>query len=636
MKKTEKWAILPGTEHLEKNVLFVYHNGELVDRIVKTSWENTSYLAKTHRLYGKTIIEVKKQLRGLDHITKPEEDEPCYRKGVGPKLLTVDPYAEFYPTPAKLAGRMFAKVDWKRVTSIMEPCAGKADLLEHLKRMVTQRQYRDRSEFHYNLINHFEDSCDCVEIDENLRGILKSKGYRVVGDDYLSFSTPKRSDLYLINPPFSSGVQFLEKAVNEISSVNGGQVVCILNAETIRNPYTYERKALIKRLSALDASIEYVKDAFRDAERKTGVEVAIVYVSIASSVRESEIFKQFQKAKEETHYEYEGAKAIVGGDWKERMVANYDMEARVGMALIDEYRAVTPYIMNGNGKYSAPIIELKVNGHDLSKTSYTEYLEALRYKYWDKFFSQPEITGRLTGRMSDEYSRKIDQMKCYDFNKFNINLLLEEIYSHLTESLEETIEWLFNELSEKHSWYPECESSIHYYTGWAHNKAHMIAYDKVILPIDGYSAYSSKTELDLYRLARTISDLEKALDFLQAGRPIFGLSPEAAITQANNRCDKTADFKYFTGTFYKKGTCHLKWKEYAIDLVKRLNIYVGRKRAWLPPCYGKKHYSEMTPEEKEVIDSFQGEASYEEVMRNPGRYIISDNEIRRLALPDAS
>ena len=59
-----------------------------------------------------------------------------------------------------------------------------------------------------------------------------------------------------------------------------GQIVCLLNAETIRNPYTNTRKELVKKLEELNAKIEYLEESFAQAERKTMVEVALIYIDI--------------------------------------------------------------------------------------------------------------------------------------------------------------------------------------------------------------------------------------------------------------------------------------------------------------------------------------------------------------------
>ena len=57
---------------------------------------------------------------------------------------------------------------------------------------------------------------------------------------------------------------------------DGGKIACILNAETIRNPYTNERKELLQKLDALDAKITYKQNAFQNAARRSGVEIALV------------------------------------------------------------------------------------------------------------------------------------------------------------------------------------------------------------------------------------------------------------------------------------------------------------------------------------------------------------------------
>lgn len=69
--------------------------------------------------------------------------------------------SEFYPTPEKIVNRMFDKVKWDYVETILEPSAGKGDILKGLATARIRKQQRDRL------------SIDCIEIDPNLRAILK-------------------------------------------------------------------------------------------------------------------------------------------------------------------------------------------------------------------------------------------------------------------------------------------------------------------------------------------------------------------------------------------------------------------------------------------------------------------------------
>ena len=93
---------------------------------------------------------------------------------------------------------------------------------------------------------------------------------------------------------------------------------------------------------------------------------------------------------------------------------------------------------------------------------------------------------------------------------------------------------------------------------------------------------------------------------------------------------KNIPMKYFKATFYKKGTVHLVFT--CPELIERFNIYVAQNKTWLPPNYGKVKYTDMTAEEKTVVDNFQGEAAYNEVMKKASYYLapVTDNQMQML------
>jgi len=78
-------------------------------------------------------------------------------------------------------------------------------------------------------------------------------------------------------------------------------------------------------------------------------------------------------------------------------------------------------------------------------------------------------------------------------------------------------------------------------------------------------------------------------------------------------------FKYFTVTFYKKGTCHIEFTD--LELLKKFNIFGSQRKQWLPPCYGKAKYEDMTKEERSVIDAFEGESEYRKTMTRKDFFI---------------
>lgn len=554
-----------------------------------------------------------------------KENKGIFRKNASSdvKALPASPENEFYPTPSSLAGQMAALVDWDKVETILEPSAGKGDLIEYAVRCAISRRWKRWSE--YERREKFIQNTDCIEIDENLRHILTGKGYRVVHDDFLTFESQKPYDLILMNPPFSNGDEHLLKALS-LQKNRGGQIVCLLNAETIRNPYTNRRKLLKEQIAEYGATVRFVSGAFSKAQRKTDVEVAIVCFRIPAARRSSFIFDGLRRAQEEKTKNSAAPEAMVSGDWVDQMVAAFNMEAKAGVALMDEYNALAPYIMSGSGQYDKPLIKLEIGEHtcDFAGTdAVNSYLKMLRYKYWSGMMNRDELTSRMTEAMQKDYSNKVRELQNYDFTRVNVESVIREITGQLCRGVEDSIMALFEELSAEHAWFPECEKNIHYYSGWATNKAHKVN-SKVILPLNGfYSCWDGKKKLEAREFAGTICDIERALSYLDGDGSISRIDPYSVARIAESGERTTMSFSYFDATFYKKGTCHIKFTKEAQILVDRLNIFAARQRSWLPPSYGKKHYADMSVEEQAVIDDFQGSEAYEAVVNDPTRYIVA-------------
>lgn len=112
---------------------------------------------------------------------------------------------DFYPTPKELAEVMLENVDWDYVETVLEPSAGKGDLVDVINEESVKGCYKG------TYYPRKEKDIDCVEIDENLQHILRGKGYKVVHDDFLTFNTFKHYDLIIMNPPFSDADKHLRQ-----------------------------------------------------------------------------------------------------------------------------------------------------------------------------------------------------------------------------------------------------------------------------------------------------------------------------------------------------------------------------------------------------------------------------------------
>lgn len=60
---------------------------------------------------------------------------------------------EFYPTPKSLLNKIFDGVDWKQVDTILEPSAGKGDIIEFIQNSEEAHGFKCRSLYyclHFN------------------------------------------------------------------------------------------------------------------------------------------------------------------------------------------------------------------------------------------------------------------------------------------------------------------------------------------------------------------------------------------------------------------------------------------------------------------------------------------------------
>lgn len=583
-------------------------------------------------------------------------------------LLSHEAQEGFYPTPPDLAKRMLAKVSWDGVCRVIEPSAGKGDLVDTLlEEAYEKHRYQSKPKI------------DCVEIDPVLRetlvnkvstkkaNILKEiksledKGYdgrteqegnklaslrskesylskcevHVVHDDFLTYHTYTAYQLCIMNPPFANGDAHLLRAMG-IMQKSGGQIVCLLNAETIRNPYTNLRKSLMKKLDEYNADIEYTEGAFVKAERKTSVDVAIVYVKIPAEEHDSEFYTRMKQAADRKIEADPELKALVAGDYLEQAVQMYRVEVEATTKFVEEYYALRPYIASSlTGKGSSPLLSLAVQEYGNSYFGYNHdsYMEAVRLKYWAALLHNDKFVGKLTTNLREQYQAEIDRMKDYEFSMFNIKQVYMEMQCSMANGIEDAILNLFDTMTVKYAHWKDCTETVWLYDGWKTNKAHKIG-KRVILPVNAYSFswFGREKEFEVNKAYDVLSDIEKTLDYLSANPVNEGYSLRERLVSAKEaKKFKNVPLKYFNVDFFKiKGTMHIKFLPDAMPLVERLNIFGSQHHGWLPPDYGKKSYSKMSKEEKHVVDSFHGngtdgsgQSKYEEVLHEASYYLAS-------------
>ena len=595
----------------------------------------------------------------------------------------------FFPTPPKLAEKLLEGIDWRYIHSVLEPSAGKGNLVRAAGEKYKIKEYRGG--YYSRKLN-----VDCVELDPWLRSILtyeccggrrkevvtrikqiedkrhynsETRNYeysseaekqehkelkwemecmdavdcRIVHDDFLTFQSRKRYSLIVMNPPFSDGDAHLLKAI-ELQQKGGGLIRCLLNAETLINPYTNRRKVLADKLRELHATVEYIDSGFSDAERSTDVTVAMIAINIPEEKHESVIFDRLRKAAELEETLEANVTDMTVADFMAQIVTRYNVEADAGIELIREYEAMRPYMLTDfdtDRAYGITSLTLCVGDpHGAtsgSSPNVNDLLRLIRGKYWSALFRNKEFVGKLTSNLQSKYYNMVDELKAYDFTLFNIQQVAAQMEAEMNRGIQDTIVALFDKMTEEHSWYPECSKNIHYYNGWKTNKVHKIN-SKVILPVCGmFSSYSwTKETFNVREAESTISDIEKVFDYLDGNQTeAVDLSGVLLAACAAGQTRKIP-CKYFYVDLFKKGTMHIKFRNQ--ELVDKFNIYCCRKKNWLPPNYGKAAYSDMNQEERAVVDGFHGdgsegagESAYQAVMLKSDYYLAEPkNEVAAL------
>lgn len=492
---------------------------------------------------------------------------------------------DFYPTPKHIIRLMLDPYRKKmnRGFSILDPEAGKGDILDYIE--------NDR--YH---------SCElyAIEKDHELQHILKDKGYRLIGEDFLEYDGDYSFDLIVMNPPFSNGAKHLLKAWQLLKS---GNIVCLLNAETINNPYTKERQLLASIIEE-NGSIEYLGSCFDNAERKTGVEVVMI------RLKKSEMDERFEF---DTNFERDGGRY----DFRPDDIGNQVARAEVMQNIVDCYNAtkeafqdyikarrkvefyakplftrmekqkradgtevMVPVSMYDNimKDCAHPAIEKGESPNDI----YNRFVTNLKQHAWKKVFRDTKVSNVMTKAIQDDFENFQKHESNMAFNVPNIIRLFDMLFLNQGQIMEKCLMDVFEKLTSY-----DKKNKIHY-EGWAHNSAYKVN-KKVIIPyVCEQCDYSKKIKYTYWGNWKNLTDIDKVMCFL-SGRKFDQIESIQDVLSGkwnqlggvpsgpfDNKCEST----FFKLTFYKKGTLHIQFKDEF--LWKELNIRAAKGKNWLP------------------------------------------------------
>jgi len=479
---------------------------------------------------------------------------------------------QFYPTPYKLAKIMvdllYEDSYPRQKNTVLEPSAGDGAILDILTR-----------------VGVCKDNIICCEVDYNRQIILRSKGYNLVGFDFLLDDIAYTPNRIIMNPPFRQGVNHVVKAWGMLAQ--GGRLVAIINASNLRvsNP-SYETRVLLDAIDK-NGSVEYLHDEFMDtlSRRKTSVEVALIVLDKPKSEDTKFINDGFERIKEaiESEEKAKESTALVVKDIIPQYVARYNASIQAFKTMekaISEFRMVA----NTFDHYE------KAGGVKIQKPSYNEFVRTITKQAWEQIFEKSQFRNMVSKKVKEELNERFDSCSTIAFNERNITTLLESLILRYDEIMIDCVLEAFDNFTSTH------KENREHREGWVTNSQWLIT-KKLIYP--AYYANNCDTCFDIHYNRRDIfDDLDRALCYIAGLKMNEIVSIRSAVStekkerQENNK-DVGNEYKslftmktestFFKIRTYKKGTIHLVF-DYKLpngdDIRDRFNYLVAKKRGF--------------------------------------------------------
>jgi len=417
---------------------------------------------------------------------------------------------------------------------------------------------------------------------------LREQNLNVVGMDFLAFSSAAPYSHIIANPPFNSGVQHLLHAWDIMWD---GEIVFILNAETVRNQFSKERQ-LLGRLIEMYGEVEFVANAFtvEEAERKTEVEVALVYLRKEANIN-SELVGNILDGLQEDKTK---AEELAAGyrDGEELAIPNSTIENAV-LAFNAAVKAMRQSVMaEARANYYASLIGstmASLNGDVGKETTDTSVkfvqntmakrYDELKDRSWANILRSTNVRDKLSSAAQKRLESEFENIKKFEFTVQSIYGFLCGIVESQGEIQQGMMLDVFDLITRYHS------ENVCFTKGWKSNDKHRTAGMKIkatrfVIPNNRTESYS---RCMTWETSQMLADFDKVFAMLDGkATPTFGLNDACNHHFDSLRSGARVTSDYFDLRFFPGvGTLHFFPRNK--KLIDRLNRMVGQKRKWLPP-----------------------------------------------------
>lgn len=472
--------------------------------------------------------------------------------------------ADFYPTPVEVIERMMMDEDVAGKV-VMEPSAGKGDIVDWLKRAGASEVI-------------------ACESDPWCRRLLAGK-CRMVGDDFLKVTAEEVSHVQMIvmNPPFSRGVEHIQHAWDIAPA--GCTIVALCNHANFGS-YMATKTKVLDGIITDNGYRESLGCCFRNAERMTNVEVELV-----------KLFKHGEGASEFDGLAMEnmGADAIDANTQEGLVQYNFirDLVNRYREAVslfdnaIETARAINDvacFPTDGlpkdweDCKRPLPIVfEAHRTDRDNQRTgpvTHAEYRKELQKYYWKIIFRKMNMQKYATTKLREDINRYVENNAHRPFTMANIYKVLDVVIQTNGQRMQKAIEEAFDLI---------CSLSAENSTAgetWKTNSNYMVNRKFIVNYMCEYDSRWPNPYVDI-RYSGNIDELDdvcKALCYL-TGRNYDEVGTLwTKVREERPYWGTWFEWGFFRCKGFKKGTMHFEFLDE--DVWWKFNQAVAKERGW--------------------------------------------------------
>ena len=420
-----------------------------------------------------------------------------------------------------------------------------------------------------------------IEIDPTLRAVLETKGFTVVGWDFLTYEPRLQYTDFIINPPFSKARDFVIRAWEMLVA---GTIVSLYPVTSLEGKTDKEK--LVLDLIDQFGEVEMLGAAFAKAERPTDVEVAMITLRksiVGADGVDDELEFEVKNNRGLPNWTEEEGTSLAPGGFIAQLIQHYD-------ASIDAYGEYNRLRQNIKA-YLAPFDTYRSDNKTILEAAdyekspggrYNTFVTAVTESAWSKVLDHPRFQKILTERaraMINEFRQK---QKRVDFNADNVRGMFAALLMQQDDLLNACVQDAFDTMTKYH------EENRVYIEGWKSNKAWKVNQKKVVLPYYvEWSDWGSGGKFSLnYSHRQGLLDIDRAMCVV-TGKDFDTIRTAEAALEYSFHMNSTRWVcwsEFFEIRYFKKGTIHLRF----LDPLEweQFNIAAAKGRKWVGGGFG--------------------------------------------------